>query len=126
METNLIAFVLPTHLPGMGGWGNGYVAISKGHPCYEMDYDSIHSKYRSVDCHGGLTFAAHDIRNQPEETKGMWIVGFDTLHYGDTISRWPDEATVMAEANKLKMQLQKIGQRSHAKDQPTASPNLSR
>jgi hypothetical protein len=103
----LISFVLPSHLPGMGGWGNGYVAIPKGHPCYEMDYDAIHDKYE-IDVSGGLTFASPSIKGQPEETKGMWIVGFDTLHYGDNMERWPDEHSVLFEANRLLEQLDSI------------------
>ena len=100
----LIAFVLLSPLPGRGGYGNGYVALPKQHRYFGADYDDI-----PVKIHGGLTFAAENIQGQPEDTKGMWIVGFDTLHYGDTPARWPDESSVMAEANVLKQQLEKAG-----------------
>lgn len=103
----LIAFVLESPLPGRGGWGNGYVAVPKGHPVYEMDYDAIHDKYK-ISVNGGLTFSAMDIIGQPEETKGMWIVGFDTLHSHDTPEMWPNSESVMAEANDLKSQLEAI------------------
>ncbi len=102
MENKLIAFVLPSPLPGRGGWGNGYVAIPKSHPCFGIDYDNIND----IEINGGLTFASNDIPGQPKETEGMWIVGFDTLHYGDTPERWPDENSVMIEANYLKSQLE--------------------
>jgi len=102
----LIAFTVETHMPGIGGWGNGYVAIPEGHSCFGMDYDAIHDKYE-IDVNGGLTFARYKHGKRPDIT-GMWIVGFDTLHYGDTMERWPDEASVMREAIRLKEQLEKI------------------
>lgn len=101
MKTELIAFALQSPLPGMGGWGNGYVAIPEGHPCFGMEYDSI-----DVSVHCGLTFSGKDkLKGQPEETKGMWVVGFDTLHAGDSMEAWPDKESVMNEANDLKEQL---------------------
>lgn len=107
----LIPFVLPSHLPGMGGWGNGYVAIPEGHPCNGMDYDAIHEKY-DVDVSGGLTFASSNIKGQPEETKGMWIIGFDTLHFGDDMARWPNEESVLSEAKRLMEQLELVTETS--------------
>jgi len=108
----LISFTLTSPLPGRGGWGNGYVAIPKSHPCFGMDYDAIHNKYKSIDVNGGLTFADDYIPGQPEETKGMWIVGFDTLHYGDTPQKWPSQQSVLAEALILEKQLTIIAKRS--------------
>lgn len=70
------------------GWGNGYVALPKGHPWYGMDYNEI-----PVDIHGGLTFSqlasnwAEDHDFDPES----WVIGFDTAHYGDNITVWPKE-----------------------------------
>lgn len=106
-QKELIAFVLPSPVPGMGGWGNGYVAIPEGHPCYEMGYDEIHDKF-NISVNGGLTFAGtfnNPKLEIPKEVEGMWIVGFDTLHYGDTPERWPNEESVMKEAERLKQQL---------------------
>jgi hypothetical protein len=74
------------------GWGNGYVAIPEGHPWFGKDYDSI----EQVEINGGLTFS--DMIN------GMWVIGFDTAHYGDTMTRWPKEA-VEQEANDLLLQV---------------------
>ena len=111
----LISFAVETHLPGMGGWGNGYVAIPKGHPCFKMDYDAIHAKYKSLEVHGGLTFSSATHGKQPTETKDMWIVGFDTLHYGDDMQRWPTKKSVLIEADKLNAQLTKIGREQHQK-----------
>ena len=104
---NLIPFVVATHAPGMGGWGNGYVALPKEHPCFGMDYDAIHEKY-DIDVNGGLTFASQAHLNQPAETIGMWIIGFDTLHCDDTMEQWPSAESVLAEANRLKQQLELI------------------
>ena len=120
MKNELIAFVLPSHIPGAGGWGNGYVAIPKEHPCFEMNYDDING----IEVNGGLTFSDDGIRGQPEETKGMWIVGFDTLHSWDNMGRWPDEASVMAEAEELRTQLltykphQPIQEQSNSVNEP--------
>ncbi len=101
-KNKTIAFTLPSHLPGMGGWGNGYVAIPADNKLFGKHYDNI-----NVNIHGGLTFSEDAIIGQPEETKGMWIVGFDTLHLGDDSQRWPDQETVMAEALELKKQIDK-------------------
>jgi|SRR5688572_18712211 len=111
MKKELISFVLLSPLPERGGWGNGYVALPKGHPCYGMDYDAIHDKY-SINVNGGLTFSSDEIPGQPTETKGMWILGFDTLHSHDTPERWPTPEIVLEEADNLKAQLIKIGKRA--------------
>lgn len=103
----LISFVKRTHLPGQGGWGNGYVAVPKGHPCYGMDYDNIHSTY-DIDVHGGITWSNNHIQDQPAETIGMWILGFDTLHFGDDESKWPDGDAVMRETDRFKEQLEAL------------------
>lgn len=113
--TKLISFVLKTTFIDKGGYGNGYVAIPKDHPCFEMDYSQIHNRYTSIRVNGGLTFAGSTIIGQPKETKGMWIVGFDTLHYWDTLERWPNEEVVLLEANKLKQQLELISKRAKRK-----------
>lgn len=106
--TKLISFAIPSPLPGMGGWGNGYVAIPKDHPCFGMSYDDIHDKY-NIRVHGNLTFSDtsdHVKPNSfPKSVKEMWIIGFDTLHYNDDYEKWPDEASIIAEAEKLKKQL---------------------
>ena len=85
------------------GWGNGYVLIPIGHPLHGVQYDAI-----NVDVHGGLTFSA---LAEPDcwdellpEDYGKWIVGFDTAHCGDDLSRWPKEA-VQAETGALLRQL---------------------
>ena len=95
------AFVLHSPAPGSGGWGNGYVAIPKNHKLYGVQYDDI-----DVDVHGGLTFSDHGITGQPDDTKGMWIIGFDTLHYGDDMVTFPDANSVLAEANRLLRQVE--------------------
>ena len=94
------------------GWGNGYAAIPKGHKCYGMDYNEIHNSFDDViNVNGGLTFSSSEKTIErwsvPDDCKGHWIVGFDTCHYGDTLSRWPKEA-VEREAQKLAEQLESI------------------
>jgi hypothetical protein len=59
------------------GWGNGYVGLPSWHPYYNMDYDSI-----PIDCHGGLTFG------QLDEDEDLWVIGFDTSHFGDNKLIW--------------------------------------
>lgn len=88
----------------MGGWGNGYVIIPEGHKLNGVHYDNI-----DVDVHYGLTFSepakSLDWAEISDEDSGGWIVGFDTLHYGDDINKWPMEA-VEAETERLKEQLE--------------------
>jgi hypothetical protein len=115
METNLIAFVKENkHLSRVHmdfGWGNGYVAIPEGHPCYGLDYDDVHVQYPNViDVNGGLTFASIATTDfWPEKPEGnWWVVGFDTCHSWDTLDMWPTHEIVMMEANKLKEQLESI------------------
>lgn len=57
----------------------GYVGIPKTHLWYGKDYDDI-----DADVHGGLTYASHSLRYQPE-TDFYWI-GFDCAHAGDFCS----------------------------------------
>ena len=85
---------------------NGYVAVPKEHPCYGLDMNQIEQHY-DISVHGGITFADSDIIGQPQETEGMWIIGFDTSHAYSTKTAWTQE-TVLAEANELKKQLEKI------------------
>lgn len=100
--TETIAFVVPiTWLTGCTtGWGNGYVAIPQGHPLFGVDYSDI----ESIDIHGGLTYSADKLSAQPKETEGMWIIGFDCAHYGDTPETRPEEF-VRAKVESLKKQV---------------------
>lgn len=52
------------------GVANGYVGIPHSHPLNGVDYDEI-----DLDIHGGLTFS--------QEIEGLWVLGFDTAHFGD-------------------------------------------
>lgn len=96
------------------GWGNGYVCLPKGHPCYGMDYDTIHDKY-NIDVNGGLTFAcaakeltsADHWNGIPEDCKDSWVVGFDTAHYGNDPEKWP-KRMVEFEAKNLAKQFEEI------------------
>lgn len=62
------------------GFGNGYVCLPSWHPYFKVPYDNI-----PVSIHGGLTFGHYD------ETEDMWVIGFDTSHAGDSLSRCPLE-----------------------------------
>lgn len=95
------------------GWGNGYVIIPVHHCLHGVDYDNI-----PVSVHGGLTFGREIIEKDLEEGEyqipdltlddvGAWMVGFDTAHSGDSLSRWPKKA-VEAETNDLRDQLMDI------------------
>ncbi len=97
-----------TWLNGMEhGWGNGYVLIPEGHILHGKHYDDI-----DVNIHGGLTFSGlideqalvwgKDILTKDDI--GMWMIGFDTAHYSDTMSKWPEEK-VQAEADRLLAQV---------------------
>lgn len=92
------------------GWGNGYLVIPEGHPLHGMDYDAIHEAYPHLSVNGGLTYAAKPVRKMvPDDVPdSAWIIGFDTAHLGDTLERWPDEASVLAEAQSLANQIESL------------------
>lgn len=82
-----------------GGWGNGYVALPKGHPWYGLDCYDIPAQV-----HGGLTYGGEEevmISQGIIETR--YVIGFDTLHARDTRENCPEEY-VRAEAESLKQQ----------------------
>lgn len=92
------------------GWGNGYLAISKNHPLYGMDYNDI----PYFDVNGGLTYANMitsmynhhpEVMEKYKIPKDLWVIGFDTNHYGDNMSRWPDEQSVLNETLRLQKQI---------------------
>ena len=87
------------------GWGNGYVALPRSHPCYGISCEDI-----DVDVHGGLTLGCYtsDFHKEslPKDiNKDAYIVGFDTVHYQDTIEKWP-KTRVLLHTKKLKEQLE--------------------
>lgn len=96
---------IPEELRIEHGWGNGYVAIPKGHILYGMDYNDIAKKYTGIEVSGGLTFSNTWWNSCPKWAKDCWIVGFDTFHAWDNMSRWPDEESVLKEAKKLRNQI---------------------
>ena len=80
------------------GWGNGYVALPQGHPWYNVPYQEI-----DIDIHGGLTFGSiisGNLEYHFPNCKGMYVIGFDTAHYGDNKYKWTKEM-VEKEAQKL-------------------------
>lgn len=94
-----------------GGWGNGYVIIPKGHPYHGLHYDEINEH---IEIHRGLTFSenASDLDDWPEissDDLGGWVVGFDTIHAGDTLDNCP-QSFVEKETERLKQQLIKAAQ----------------
>lgn len=84
------------------GWGNGYVCLPAGHRWWGMEYEDI-----PVSVHGGLTFANFAEKlDWPEIDRSRvlpddYVIGFDTRHYGDSLKRWPNAESVMAEVNRL-------------------------
>lgn len=88
------------------GWGNGYVALPKRHPYFGLGREQINEKLDYY-VHGGLTFASHSSDLDWEEVKDMddmWIVGWDTAHFSDTMETWPKER-VFLENQKLYLHL---------------------
>ena len=77
----------------MGGDYNGYVIVGKNNPYYCKGYDDV-----DIPIHGGWTYSASgDAVSHWEEvleeyrTCDWWILGWDTLHSGDTRAKWPKE-----------------------------------
>lgn len=77
------------------GWGNGYVAVFKGHPWYGLHYDGLH---RYIDTDSSLTFSQYLMVKHPRHLrsslKKAWVIGFDTAHARDTLENWPHERVV--------------------------------
>lgn len=104
-ENQIICFTIISAFPLIGGWGNGYVAVHPGHPYYGKHYDEI----SGVDVHGGLTYSApYNAERDPIEAQGCWVFGFDTAHAYDSLDNWPDAESVLAEAQRLKIQFEAV------------------
>ena len=59
----------------------GYVRLPAGHPWHGLSYDDI-----DADCHGCLTFAAHDrpcIQEDSQQADDGYWIGFDCGHAWD-------------------------------------------
>jgi len=84
------------------GWGNGYITIHPKHPWFNVPYMDI-----DVDVHYGLTFGSI-IEEETigffdaltEKDIGYYMIGFDTNHYDDDLTKWPKER-VEREAQRL-------------------------
>lgn len=91
-----------------GGYGNGYVIISKSHPLYGSHYDDTH--FPHLDVHGGITWADDElpvsdvefIGPKPDSIDGYWVLGFDTCHHGDNLTNWDREAVIKETVNLQK------------------------
>ena len=96
------------------GWGNGYVAIPKGHSTYGKSHDELN------DCiliHGGLTFSTKAewcitdlFKRKFKEHKisgEYWLVGFDTAHFKDN-KQSHDEAYIKRQTANLLKQLKQL------------------
>jgi len=60
---------------------NGYVAISKSHRAWGVDYNKL-----SIEVHGGLTFGQQGNKKTGLcDDEQLYWYGFDTSHYGDKI-----------------------------------------
>lgn len=93
----------------------GYVAVTKGHPCFERSYSSTYeagpdgepdfarplpNPVDALSVHGGITYGdkcQHAICHVPEpgEPDDVWWLGFDCNHAGDYApadARWRKEA----------------------------------
>lgn len=106
----------------LGGEYNGYVAFDKKLPLSWQggaSYDDHTALDELVDVHGGITldcplgdFISDDyipLTAMPdeEEFKKLRVIGFDTLHAGDTKERWNEEA-VMQETFRLMKQIEEL------------------
>jgi len=75
----------------MNGWGRGYVGLPNYHPYFGLKYDDLN--FLSV--HGYITYSG--LVNE------LWIIGFDTNHYGDNLENC-NFKYVYSETIKLKNQ----------------------
>lgn len=116
-------------MPGLDhGTHNGYVAIPPGHKFYGMHYDEINKEVR---VHGGLTFSEYATYKDKSTGSGLeinekwigkrnkvlsgaefitenteigddwFIVGFDTMHYGDDKYNWNKRGVIIETTSLL-------------------------
>lgn len=81
VDERVKALLVPVrHLPPpcVHGFANGYVGVPVGHVWHNVGYDDI-----NVSVHGGLTYA-ENINPVTQEEDGLWWVGFDVCHSGDS------------------------------------------
>lgn len=76
------------------GWGNGYVALPKGHKYYGMDYDHIMDIVD--DLPEELTYA--------KQEGDFWVVGWDSCHSHQNQYNYPLQV-VMEQTRKLQAKL---------------------
>jgi len=68
-----------------------------------------------INVHGGITYSEKGDSQSVigkafnESIDGMWVFGFDTAHFGDTIKEWTEEKTAK-EIDKLYNELKKFGE----------------
>ena len=97
------------------GYANGYVAIPTDHPLYGKSHDEAYDA--GIIAHGGLTYSdsiVNVLSNfdlwgvdwlDGEVPEDYWVLGFDTMHSGDTLDFW-NLNRCMEEINNLKSQLE--------------------
>ncbi len=123
-EPDKVVWKTAAGLPGMivrNKSGNlcGYVAVTKGHPCYEDSYLSRYEKdadgeddynrplpnpVDDLRVHGGITYGnkcGGHICHVPEpgDPDDVWWLGFDCAHSGDW--SWSDAAPYLKDLRKL-------------------------
>lgn len=77
-----------------GGWGCGYVVLSKGHRFHGIDYNTIMSKVNLCE---ELTYAK-------EDENGNWVVGWDAGHFNMSMENYP-KSVVKSQTEKLEKEL---------------------
>lgn len=98
------------------GWGNGYVIIPKNHPWWNKPYEDLNNE---IYVHFGLTYGqivtpsiimSFNTKELNDSHIGMYLIGFDTGHYTDTLKLWPKKR-VIEETQYLEKQVRNLGYR---------------
>jgi len=97
------------------GYANGYVAISPEHPLWRVHYDNC-----DISVWGGLTFSDDacciqewdnvemiDNVKQTDIPQDWWVLGFDTMHWGDGPQH--NREWVIVETRRMQQQLELFG-----------------
>lgn len=84
----MYSYVTPIPVKGMeSGWRCGYIGIPKNSKFFKLGYNSINEKFNIL-VHGDFTFADSNHDSRFGKKKGLWWIGFDCMHCGDSLSRW--------------------------------------
>ena len=76
-----------------GGWGNGYITITKEHPFFGKSYSDIMDE--NDNCFSQeLTYSKYADNEENEIDHDQWVIGFDTNNCFNNLEDYPKERVI--------------------------------